>query len=84
MQRRALRNINDNRIVAITEICRRLNVTTMATNNWRKGTVTRRPLPTLYGYAGSRLRVGIAEPELLAWLHQYRPDLIAVWDATRT
>lgn len=86
MKRRPLPTManTDARVVAITEICRRLNVTTMTTTIWRHGTKTRRPLPTLYGYSGTRLRVGISEPELLAWLHQYRPDLIAVWNATRT
>lgn len=84
LQRRTLGTPAESRVLAITEICRRLNITTMSTHNWRRGTKTRRPLPVLYGHQGSAVRVGVDEAELMAWLHQYRPDLIAVWNATQT
>jgi len=67
------------KLVAPREVSRRLNISILAINGWRRGSARRRPLPVAYGRAGNAKRIWIMEAELSAWLKTFRPDLWNVW-----
>jgi hypothetical protein len=77
-----MQRLPSRRPVAIREMVRRLDITPMTATNWRHGSKRRKPLPTRTIDA-SRRRVLIIERDLIAWLSEYRPDLVQQWQMQR-
>lgn len=67
--------------VTVRDLVRRLNVTHATIYNWRDGTHRRSPLPVQVRARGGANRVWFNEKELVAWLRQYRPDLVNQWQS---
>jgi hypothetical protein len=63
-------------VTTTAQICKRLDVTTLTVNNWRKGTPHREPLKFSKDQKG---RILITQPDLFKWLRDYRPDLLELW-----
>lgn len=68
--------------LTLREIARRLDITLMAISLWREGSEQREPLPVIITNRGGANRVSIVETELMKWLGEYRPDLLARWVST--
>lgn len=68
------------RDLSSAEIARRLGVTLMTLNDWRKGSMLRYPLPTRTEEWGRGHRVWIKESDLVRFLDLFRPDLLQVWN----
>lgn len=57
--------------LTITQMTRVFNTTNMTIYNWRKGTVTRRPLPTVADPKATKATVLFDSKEVLRWAKEY-------------
>jgi hypothetical protein len=80
MKRRSITtDANHARMLTTREIAARLDITPLTVLGWRRGLVTRPPIPVVYGRVGNVRRVKIVEADLKGYLKTYRPDLYERW-----
>lgn len=63
----------------IREVVRKLDITAMTLDAWRRGSRRRPPLPVRMQPYGGHRRITIEASDLVAWLKQNRSDLVQKW-----